>query len=79
MQSYCFDRVLSAAEQAGRRVITVHSQGAADEVLDALHEHPNAGIAVLYWFSGGVLYWFSGSKRQVDRAAAMGCWQGNRI
>jgi TatD DNase family protein len=46
--------------------MTVHNRGAADEVLDALHERPNAGIAILHWFSG--------SKRQVDRAAAMGCW-----
>lgn len=66
VQVRCFERILRTLEGAGGRIMTIHSRGAADEVLDALERHPNAGAAVLHWFSG--------NKRQLDRAVAMGCW-----
>jgi TatD DNase family protein len=46
--------------------MTIHSRGAANEVLDALEQHPGAGISVLHWFSG--------NRKQLDRAVALGCW-----
>jgi TatD DNase family protein len=66
VQRRCFDRILASCAQAGGRVMTVHSRGAADAVLDALEQHPNAGTAVLHWFSG--------TRKQLDRAVGMGCW-----
>jgi TatD DNase family protein len=66
VQRRCFDGILAACARAGGRVMTVHSRGAADEVLDALSRHPEAGTAVLHWFSG--------TQKQLDRAHKMGCW-----
>lgn len=66
VQRRCFDRILAACVQAGGRVMTLHSRGAADEVLDALCRHPGAGTPVLHWFSG--------TRKQLDRAVAMDCW-----
>lgn len=66
VQTRCFDAVLAACVRTGGRVMTVHSRGAADEVLDALNRHPGAGTAVLHWFSG--------TRRQLERAKEMGCW-----
>jgi TatD DNase family protein len=66
VQQHCFDRILAACAHSGGRVMTVHSRGAADAVLDALALQPNAGTAVLHWFSG--------TGKQLERAAAMGCW-----
>jgi TatD DNase family protein len=66
VQTRCFERILTACARAGGRVMTIHSRGAADEVLDAVEQHPGAGIAVLHWFSG--------TRKQLDRAVALGCW-----
>ncbi|SUE43977.1 Uncharacterized deoxyribonuclease YjjV [Roseomonas gilardii subsp. rosea] len=46
--------------------MTVHSRRAADAVLDAFENAPGAGIMILHWFSG--------SRRELDRAVALGCW-----
>ena len=46
--------------------MTIHSRGAAAKVLDALESQSAAGPAVLHWFSG--------TLRELDRAAALGCW-----
>jgi len=66
IQTRCFERVLTACAGAGGRAMTIHSRGAADEVLDALERHPDAGTPVMHWFSG--------SPKQLDRAIALGCW-----
>ena len=66
VQRRCFDRILASCAQAGGRVMTVHSRGAADAVLDALERYPKAGTSVLHWFSG--------TRKQLIRAVGMGCW-----
>lgn len=66
VQRRCFDEVLSACARAAGRVMSLHSRGAADEVLDALSRFPGAGTAVLHWFSG--------TQKQLERAKEMGCW-----
>jgi TatD DNase family protein len=58
--------VLSISARAGGRIISLHSRGAAGLILDTLSEHPDAGQFVLHWYMG--------SKRQVQRAAELGCW-----
>jgi TatD DNase family protein len=65
-QGRAFEQVLRWTALAGGRVITIHSRRAATDMLDALARHPDAGIAVLHWFSG--------SKAELERASAMGCW-----
>jgi TatD DNase family protein len=66
IQLSCFEQILRATKKAGGRILTIHSRGAADEVLDALERSGDAGTPVLHWFSG--------TSRQLARAVDMGCW-----
>lgn len=66
IQLSCFEQILKATKKAGGRILTIHSRGAADEVLDALERNSDAGTPVLHWFSG--------TKKQLTRAIDMGCW-----
>ena len=61
-----FNGALAACQAAGGRILSLHSRRAATQVLDALERFPGAGTAVLHWFSG--------SPRELERAAAAGCW-----
>lgn len=66
LQVKVFDRILRECEKLGGRVLSIHSRGAADRVIDALERHPKAGLPILHWFSGSV--------GQVERAVSAGCW-----
>lgn len=65
-QRYVFDEILRMCGSAGGRIMTIHSRRAAAPVLDALASRPDAGVAVLHWFSG--------SHRELQRAIDQGCW-----
>lgn len=65
-QELVFERVLAACRKAGGRVMSVHSRHAASAVLDQLSSQPNAGTAVLHWFSG--------RRAELKRATDAGCW-----
>jgi len=65
-QRKTFEHILTRCSDAGGRVMSIHSRRASREVLDALEAFPNAGTAVLHWFSG--------SARDLDRAVSLGCW-----
>lgn len=60
------NHILRACAKAGGRIMSIHSRRATKAVLDCLQADPDAGITVLHWFSG--------SKRDLDRAIALGCW-----
>lgn len=66
IQRPILDAVLAECERAGGRVMSLHSRGAVDQVLDALEAHPKAGTPVLHWFSG--------TKKQLCRAVELGAW-----
>lgn len=66
LQRSILDAVLAECERVGGRVMSLHSRGAADQVLDALNAHPKAGTPVLHWFSG--------TKKQLSRAINHGAW-----
>jgi len=66
LQRKILDVVLAECERVGGRVMSLHSRGAADQVLDALEAHPKAGTPVLHWFSG--------TKKQLHRAVDQGAW-----
>ena len=66
LQITVFERILAECSHLGGRVISIHSRGAASQVLDALERHPGAGTAILHWFSG--------TTRELERAVSMGCW-----
>lgn len=65
-QLMVFDHILAACQDAGGRIMSIHSRRAASPVLKRLAEFPGAGIPVLHWFSG--------SKRELYRAIDLGCW-----
>lgn len=66
LQQKILSEVLAECERVGGRVLSLHSRGAADQVLDAIESYPGAGTAVLHWFSG--------SKKQIRRAIDLGAW-----
>ncbi len=66
VQRAILDAVLAECERVGGRVMSLHSRGAADQVLDALAAHPKAGTPVLHWFSG--------TNKQLSRAVEQGAW-----
>jgi TatD DNase family protein len=65
-QLHVFNHVLDSCSQERGRILTIHSRGAAEEVLAALKHYPDHGKAVLHWFSGTV--------GQLEEAIDMGCW-----
>ena len=65
-QRRIFSSVVAECEAQGGRVMSIHSRGAESEVLDVLERHPQAGTAVLHWFSG--------TQRELMRAAELGAW-----
>lgn len=65
-QTRVLDHVLTSSARAGGRIISIHSRRAATHVLNALAQHPEAGIPVMHWFSG--------TKAELERAITMGCW-----
>jgi TatD DNase family protein len=65
-QTLVFARALDLCEQAGGRIISIHSRRATCAVLDQLESKPGAGTPILHWFSG--------TLRELDRATNLGCW-----
>jgi TatD DNase family protein len=61
-----FDAVLQGCADAGGRILSIHSKGAAKMVLDALSQRPAAGTPILHWFSG--------TERELLHAIDLGCW-----
>jgi TatD DNase family protein len=66
VQLEVFDHILGACRSAGGRIMSIHSRRATAAVLDRLEAFEGAGTPILHWFSG--------SKRELERAAALGCW-----
>jgi len=61
-----FQHVLNACNEAGGRIMSIHSRRASTPVLDLLELYPGSGTPILHWFTGTV--------RELDRAIALGCW-----
>lgn len=61
-----FRHILNSCRSAGGRVMSIHSRRATTAVLDNLEQVSDAGTPILHWFSG--------SKRELERAKALGCW-----
>lgn len=65
-QGEVLHEILDACAAMGGRIISLHSRGAAEMLLDMLEFEPLAGTFVLHWFSA--------KPAIVERAAALGCW-----
>lgn len=61
-----FGHILQSCERAGGRVMSIHSRGAATDVLNMLEAHPRSGTPILHWFTG--------SQKELVRAIDFGCW-----
>ena len=66
IQKKAFKTVLDLVTKVGGRIMSIHSRGAAEEVLTLLSQYPNSGIPILHWFSG--------TKFQLNKAVDRGCW-----
>ena len=67
-QQHVFERVLRACDQAGGKILTVHSVRAATTVLDMIEAHlPTSRGRV-------VLHWFTGRATEARRAVNLGCY-----
>lgn len=64
IQLKVFRHILKQVNNAGGRIMTIHSRACAGQVLDEL-EGIN-GIPILHWFTG--------TKAELKRALTMGCW-----
>lgn len=65
-QTLVFNHVLTASEQAGGKILSVHSRRAASQVLECLDRHPGLDKVILHWFSG--------TEAELRRAVERGCW-----
>jgi TatD DNase family protein len=66
LQQRVFGQILRHSAKLGGKILSVHSRGAASDVLDALSTESGFGTAVLHWFSG--------SNKELERAIDLGCW-----
>ncbi len=66
LQTRVLRKILAACAKDGGRILSLHSRGATSAVLDELEGCPGVGTPVLHWFSG--------TRKELDRAVALGCW-----
>lgn len=65
-QAEVLHEILDACAAAGGRIISLHSRGAVEMLLEMLAFEPLAGTFVLHWFSA--------KPAIIERAASLGCW-----
>ena len=66
VQTEVLAEILDACAKAGGRILSLHSRGATEVLLDLLEFEPAAGRFVLHWFSA--------KPATIARAANLGCW-----
>ena len=65
-QAEVLHEILDACAAAGGKIVSLHSRGAAEMLLDMLEFEPLAGTFILHWFSV--------KPAIIERAASLGCW-----
>lgn len=53
-QEYIFEYTIKECQNAGGRIISIHSRGAVFKVLSILRKYPDNGCPILHWFSGSI-------------------------
>ena len=66
VQVKVFRKILQICASSGGRILSIHSRGAANDVLDELEAYPDSGKPILHWFSG--------NYQELKRAIDIGCW-----
>lgn len=64
-QREVFEAILQCSADAGGRILTIHSRRSAGDVISALEAHGR---------NRPILHWFSGTRRELERAIAIGCY-----
>ena len=65
-QVKAFSYILKSCRTGRSRPMSIHSRGAADEVLHLLDRYADDNPIILHWFSG--------SDNELRKAIDMGCW-----
>jgi len=65
-QRHVFNKILNLCENTEGKALSIHSRGAASQVLDMIEQHPYCGHVVLHWFTG--------TSKEIKRAVGLGCW-----
>lgn len=65
-QRRVFLHILQTCEESGGRILSIHSRGAAREIIDLLKTSVH--------FSTPILHWFTGTKNEFVEAARAGFW-----
>ncbi|WP_182025852.1 Qat anti-phage system TatD family nuclease QatD [Vibrio rotiferianus] len=60
IQQKVFTEVLKLCQRFSDKILTIHSLGAVEEVLDCLALYPGFGVPIFHWFLG--------TKKQLDTA-----------
>lgn len=65
VQRSVFDQILQRCDAAGDKILTVHSRGAAEDVVAAVGSGFRGSI---------ILHWYSGSSKILGHAVSQGCY-----
>ena len=65
-QEEVFKRIIKLLAQCGGKIMSIHSNGAASDVISILEENPNSGPPIFHWFSGSI--------NELNRAIKIGAW-----
>lgn len=65
-QQRVFESILESCARSPGKILSIHSRGAAKEVLEALERNWNAGKPVFHWFSG--------NSTELGRAICFDAW-----
>ena len=68
LQKKIFARILLLCNQAGNKILSIHSARASSVVLDMIEKYMNPEHGRI------VLHWFTGSKSDAKRAVDLGCY-----
>ena len=60
-----FEAILQFSSDAGGRILTVHSRRSAGDVISVLEDQGQ---------NRPILHWFSGTRKELERAIAIGCY-----
>jgi len=66
LQNKIFQAILIEAEKCGGRILSIHSRGAEEMVLQNLVKYSN--------HSRTILHWFSGTEDELKTAISLGCF-----
>lgn len=65
-QKAFFNDAIHAASIYGGKILSIHSRGAAKDVLQILEKNEGSYVPILHWFTGSI--------KEAEKAIELGCW-----